>query len=263
MKKTFMILAVMAVLLSSVFSQSKPSEPQKGYEYLVYSFGKTYFDDVSPDDRYYHFLYSADKGKNLNEKLNQLGRLGWELIDVLGTIGGDQQVVFMRPIGLLTEEAETELVTQIASEEQDKLIKSLTKENPDPAIPLVETDQRDWDIEYSKNNDLFMAEVTRIAEYIRTCKGVTEAVSNENVYSPAIAIKWDLSEQLLKGNEYSLSKTKEYAAVFFKEVKKQVQFDKFVYYGHTVTLNLTVTYTYEGNTYEVYSEEYKIERNYR
>lgn len=266
MKKRITIVIVFLVINSLIFGQTKGNST-KQYEYLVYSFGKTYFDSITSNSRYYSLLLKGSESSTLTENLNKLGKLGWELIDVLGTIGGDQQVVFQRPIGFLTEEQEKDLITELEKEQQEKLLNFISEQQEEDekksAIPLIETDQRDWDIEYKQKNEIFFEELKRLSEIIKTYEGVIDVKLEDIDYDPKMYIQCDFTEQLLNENEYSLSQVKNLVSLYMRRIQNDVNFDSFVFYTHRVKTYFYVNLTYKGTSYEVYNEEDKIERSYK
>lgn len=68
------------------------------WEYLVVSYGKTLFG--SPEKtlayRSIGLVATAQEATEIQRSLDVLGRFGWEVITIVGTIGGDQQIVFKR-----------------------------------------------------------------------------------------------------------------------------------------------------------------------
>lgn len=80
----------------------------KQFEYLVVSFGKTLF--TNPDDNpetkavglskllsYSKAgVVSAKEALVTQNQMDTLGKFGWELVDIVGIIGGDQEMVFRR-----------------------------------------------------------------------------------------------------------------------------------------------------------------------
>ncbi len=94
----------------SVQAQTKPvSSPvvQQGgsgsitieqqWEYIVVSFGKTLFGSPQKTLAYRSIgLLAGQEAPELENSLDILGRFGWEMVTIVGSIGGDQQVVLKR-----------------------------------------------------------------------------------------------------------------------------------------------------------------------
>lgn len=263
MKKIILILSLL-ICTSSLFCQTK-TEKSKQYEYLVYSFGKTYFDSIDNTDPYFFILTKADVGSGLNEKLNILGRLGWELVDVVGAIGGDQEVIFIREKGVITPEKENELIEAIRKEQSDAreaYLNQMEKERK-PDTPLIETDSRDWDIEYEKMKKTLESEILRVSDFVKTLDGVLEVKYNDYIYIPKLTIKCDYSKTLLRGKEYSLQEVKDATTKLYYQIRNEFDFDKFTYSFNSLDLDITICLSYEGKTYDIHNASYTIEKSYK
>jgi hypothetical protein len=110
------------------------------WEYLIVSYGKTSFVSVSESvadgsskltafKEFSELLYGSE-AISTQEKLDILGRLDWELVSVVGAIGGDQQFVLKRPRNV--NRAEIELL--VASELKETL--EAEKKTKDKAAEL-------------------------------------------------------------------------------------------------------------------------------
>jgi len=110
------------------------------WEYLIVSYGKTSFLSVSESvadgsskltafKEFSELLYGSE-AISTQEKLDILGRLDWELVSVVGAIGGDQQFVLKRPRNV--NRAEIELL--VASELKETL--EAEKKTKDKAAEL-------------------------------------------------------------------------------------------------------------------------------
>ncbi len=268
MRKFLITLFSLLLICTTTFAQTNETTVYDKYEYLVITFGKTYFNTQSSDSKYYMLFPSGQVGSTLNENLNILGNLGWELVDIVGVISGDQQLLLKRKIGLISEEKEDELIKQLAEERLEKRLQSLEAsiakdEEKQSENPLIETDNRDWSIEYETKNKKFTDEAARLADVLKTYTGVTEAIYNNNLYNSKIDIKCDFSDSLLKGNEYSLSDIKNEVYNLYSKCKYEVDFSTFVYTMHTIELDFTVFLTYEGTSYQVYTEEITLQQSYK
>lgn len=107
--RNFMVLAGLAITGMSAGAQQKitpsPAVTQTQYsavdtqwEYLVVTYGKTVFG--SPEKtlayRSVGLVATAQEANEIQRSLDVLGRFGWEIITIVGAIGGDQQIVFKR-----------------------------------------------------------------------------------------------------------------------------------------------------------------------
>ncbi|MFC2099430.1 hypothetical protein ACFLSF_01175 [Candidatus Bipolaricaulota bacterium] len=80
-------LTLLALLLTASFSLPGPGQE---WEYLVVSPGKVRFAD-SPE-------YACRAAQSTMAVLDDIGADGWELVTVVGQIGGDQEFIFKRPV---------------------------------------------------------------------------------------------------------------------------------------------------------------------
>lgn len=70
---------------------------EQQWEYVVVSYGKTLFASPQKTLAYRSIgLVSGQEAPDLENSLDILGRFGWEVITIVGSIGGDQQVVLKR-----------------------------------------------------------------------------------------------------------------------------------------------------------------------
>lgn len=87
-----------------VAQRATPDKDQ--WEYLVVTFGKTSFINIEESIKvgssklvaFQEFvtLLNGHEGIDLQSKLDLLGRFGWELVDSIGAIGGDQELLLKR-----------------------------------------------------------------------------------------------------------------------------------------------------------------------
>lgn len=68
------------------------------WEYLIVSYGKTLFGDPEKTLAYRSIglAATAQEANEIQRSLDVLGRFGWEVVTIVGTIGGDQQMVMKR-----------------------------------------------------------------------------------------------------------------------------------------------------------------------
>ncbi len=101
------ICAVAVVLLTATMpsiAQNKPATPptpslgiDQQWEYIVVSYGKTLFGSPQKTLAYRAVgLQAGQEAPDLENSLDILGRFGWEVVTIVGSIGGDQQVVLKR-----------------------------------------------------------------------------------------------------------------------------------------------------------------------
>ena len=161
MKKVIVLLVVLVPLIFGgyFYWQKKSNEPVDDYkpsvtfnsresqwEFLIVSFGKTYFSAPieEPGLKVEGFskligysrlgIGSAHEAIVLQQKMDILGKLGWEIVGVLGAIGGDQQMLFKRPYDINRSAKESKWIKEegeriIALKKQDVTVhNSLEKE---------------------------------------------------------------------------------------------------------------------------------------
>lgn len=113
-KKRFIIavlsIVFVALAVAFTFSFSAANNPaSQKWEYLVVSPGKVYWcgeyfilNDCPPDtakaDVSEATGFKGGEAVELEQLLDRVGQQGWELVDIVGQIGGDQEFVFKRPI---------------------------------------------------------------------------------------------------------------------------------------------------------------------
>jgi hypothetical protein len=111
----------------------KATNKENQWEYLVVTFGGTTFSGIEENIKkgssklvaFQEFanLLSGHESIDLQLKLDLLGRFGWELVDTIGAIGGDQQLLMKRERIENRMEIEQEAIkklTVILSEESTK-----------------------------------------------------------------------------------------------------------------------------------------------
>ena len=125
--------------LSKVESHLNTLTGNEQWEYLIVSYGKTSFSSVPESVKngsskltafreFSHLLYGSE-ALSTQEKLDILGRLDWELVSVVGAIGGDQQFVFKRPRNVNRAEIELEVASELkATLEAEKELKDKAAE---------------------------------------------------------------------------------------------------------------------------------------
>lgn len=222
------------------------------WEYLVISFGKTYFSsptDIAAKQTGQSKLMIfgplggvvAQEALDTQEQVDTLGRYGWELIGVLGTIGGDQQWVFKRPFDpdrAAKEAAQVKKEGADLAAARDKAAREAANKpvTPPPAPPteLVELDSQEA---RAKQAQLNQALNSRFRSALQLPGWPTARVEDGLMARPdgtpynysSITVYLDLTQRALSGNTYRASAVKalieEYTAALktqgrFTEVKK-------------------------------------------
>jgi hypothetical protein len=147
MKKLFLnfaLVTIIAVTGNQVQAQTKVVIPQgvqqsgsglivvdQQWEYIVVSYGKTLFATPQKTLAYRAIgLVAGQEAIDLENSLDILGRFGWEMVTIVGSIGGDQQVVLKRKYNRNLSKNESSAILK----GKDLYIKDL--------IDIMERDQR-------------------------------------------------------------------------------------------------------------------------
>lgn len=231
MKKKIYLGFLSLFFCSIVSAQAKPlSEAQLEvikWEYLVVCFGKTYFDFPNKLNIYFTLSESGgDEGIKLQNKLDVLGKYGWELVSIVGTIGGDQQFVLKRKISsanakldeialeesLKRKKLESE---QWAKERQEK--EALEKASLQKRA-LLDLDK--WEIKEEGDKENAEAEA-----YIRltfdeiNASNIIRKDFEDYLFRYDINIEYDLTESHLSNtNEYRKSLVQRYLSQRLEEI---------------------------------------------
>ena len=253
------------LLLASANAQTKPAgTPAQAaapaakvtndgqWEYLVISFGKTYFSsptDIAAKQTGQSKLMIfgplggvvAQEALDTQEQVDTLGRYGWELIGVLGAIGGDQQWVFKRPFDpdrAAKEAAQVKKEGADLAAARDKAAREAANKpvTPPPAPPteLVDLDSQEARAKQAQLDQTLSNRFRNALQLpgwptARFEDGLTaQADGTPSSYS-SITVYLDVTQRALSGNTYRASAVKalveEYATALkaqgrFTEVKK-------------------------------------------
>ena len=233
----------LALLSASMFSQTPRSSPPatrpssvsrsnvKPWEYLVVSFGKTYFSDPNAEPEaktaglskllsYSKIgVLSATEGLLVEKQMDTLGKFGWELIGIVGAIGGDQQMVFRRAYD--SEQSKLEAI--LIGEEGERLL-ALQREVATQAsqAEFIDLDAAEFAAATNENRQREEARLRPAVENLKIYQVVevkimsTASTPTDSRVNAQVLI--DGSNKLLKeGNKYRTSEAealaKEVAAV--------------------------------------------------
>ena len=264
MKKVIVFLVVLAPLIFGgyFYWQKKSKEPIDDYkpsvtfnskesqwEFLIVSFGKTYFsapkeepglkvEGVSKLIGYSGLgLDSAQEAVGTQQKMDLLGKLGWELVGVIGAIGGDQQMLFKRPYDTNRSAKEKKWIEEegerlIAMKKQDvKAHDSLEKERAlfrmltekiasIKAGQLVDLDElehasaqltafNETEKTRRKEEARLQVAIDKLTDYSISDVKIVSTAKNPTDSKLTASITVDLTSQLLKdGNKYRLSEAR-------------------------------------------------------
>jgi len=142
------VTSAWAAPVAATDAQVSPKSPQ--WEYLVVSGGKTYFSSTlmqSAEGESKAILAAGStftsEAVAVEAQMDSLGRRGWELVAVVGSIGGDQELVFKRPYVKAVVEAEV-AERRAQAEKWAALLKGAGKLTPsEPGAQIVDLDERE------------------------------------------------------------------------------------------------------------------------
>lgn len=107
---------LLALVLLLVVALTASAQAKNQWEYLIVTGGKVTFsgfDYTQPDQdalkvaRYGEAsLYLFQEAVSIESQLDTFGKAGWELVSVVGMIGGDQEMIFKRALSSPTTAAE-------------------------------------------------------------------------------------------------------------------------------------------------------------
>jgi hypothetical protein len=192
-----------------------PSNIDDQWEYLVISYGKNTFSSAEKTLAYrpVGLVAKAMEATEIQQNLDVLGRFGWEVVTIVGTIGGDQQILLKRRYN--KDRASNEALAILRGRElnlkdlvgilerarkirdQPKLIELDEKEEEDRRIEFVELNKRKVDalIKLNGFNNLQSVSVNTSLgiEYleIEMSFDVTEThLKNQNTYRRSEVAEW-------------------------------------------------------------------------
>lgn len=188
------LLALLLPLLLALTPNALAQEQTGEWEYLVVSYGTTYFDNPLPDSDADGATYSkvqlfSDIGVTipneaiaLQRNVDVLGMFGWEMVTVVGSIGGDQQIVFKRPYDAERSAEEAERIKA----EREELIAAYnaTNEATEDDEPTEETPQL-VDVDAVERAQATEARNERDANTVR---GIIEATAASGFPLPALDV---------------------------------------------------------------------------
>lgn len=216
------------------------------WEYLVISFGKTYFSspvdiDAKRDGRSKLMIFGpvggvvAQEALDTQAQVDTLGRYGWELVGVLGAIGGDQQWVFKRrydPARAVQEEAQIRKEGAELAAARDKAAKeAAAKPVVPPPTELVDLDNQEA---RAKQAQLDQALRSRFTEALRLPGwsfaeiNVSKLVASSDGTPSSISdvrVTLDVTQRVLSGNTYRRSTVQTIIDEYINSLKTQGRFN--------------------------------------
>lgn len=222
------LLVTTALVLPSAGAQTTPGAPvtpvvkvstDGQWEYLVLSFGKTYFSspaDIAAKQSGQSKLMIfgplggvvASEALDVQDQVDTLGRYGWELITVLGAIGGDQEWVFKRrfdPARAAGEAAQIRKEGDALAAAREQAAKDAAAKPVTPPTVLVDLDAQELSASRAAADQALREQVTGL---LRVADWPTVRLDAAGLTAPPkgkVTVMLDVTERALTGNTYRLS----------------------------------------------------------
>jgi len=186
------------------------------------SFGKTNFDFPEKSNKYI-YLYDdiGQEGKTLQKNLDTLGQYGWELISIVGTIGGDQQLVLKRKFDPSLVKRDDEAIKKknekIKYDMEEKNKKDIEEKlKLETALKqkkvLVNMDEVDQQTELEHIDETVKQYIQKIVDDYQGDNILSKNIK-DNILEYDICIEYDLTDSHLSNiNEYRQSLVDNYLA---------------------------------------------------
>lgn len=257
MKTRVLILALSTLLAVEAAAQSgkpatqAPAAPATSsikvsndgqWEYLVISFGKTYYSsptDIAAKQAGESKLMIfgplggviASEAVDVQRQVDALGRYGWELIGVLGSIGGDQQWVFKRPFDparAATEAAQIKKEGDALAAARDKAAKEAAAKPP--TTELVDLDAQEAAAKQARLNEALRDRIATALQLagIPIAKITTSGLSARDDGTPTslyneVTVHLD-AQRALSGNTYRRSTVQSMIDEYMTALRTQGRF---------------------------------------
>jgi len=263
---------------------------EKKWEYLVVTFGETKYSSIESniiqgDSKLVIFQEFADllaghESVELQSKLDILGRFGWEFIDSIGNIRGDQQLMFKRERNENRMEIEQKLIKKLSSilrEEGEKkaelLKKYLTfldnlkvenkpKQEPDKLIELdafekklrekFATKKAEKKIAklFSNPSDFYLKNTSLTSVNLRI--RASEKKKNDFKYSGKIELEVNATDALLfDQNKYRTSEAEKFKKQFAKSLFRKIKPLKKAESSSKIYLYININIHFNDEIYKV------------
>jgi len=223
MKKNILI-NVLLLLIVVLYAQTKtaPAVTTKydEWEYLVISYGKAYF-GVAEKTLLYQTIENGlgQEANDLQTNLDALGKFGWEVVAVVGSIGGDQEILLKRKNDVNRKKADEAYLKSI-SDQREKDWKDKQKTEKDKQLreqALIKDKKMLIDIDAKEQRENMLAKEKSVKEYVDS---ILQSIEFSNIikkeivfdgYSYVINIQLNLTKDyLINDNEYRKSDVDNY-----------------------------------------------------
>ncbi|MCW3052342.1 MAG: hypothetical protein JWN14_1512 [Chthonomonadales bacterium] len=222
MKTLFPVLAFLSIcLMTPAQAQNKApiaSAPLPGvkWEYLVVSFGKTLYSDPvsSPELKeaglskllFYSQagIITAQEAITTQRSLDTLGKFGWELTSVVGSIGGDQQMMFKRPFESDRARKEAEMIK--AEGEMIAQARRKREQEKTPSVDeLVDLDAKERQQKIDKEAEILRTDLQTYKDIPIKDIQINASETYDEKFRATIEVTVDGTASLIKGNTYRAS----------------------------------------------------------
>lgn len=272
----FCLLVACSVLGQPARTAAPSVKPGEQWEYLIISMGKVYFADPMTDSetktsglsKLVSFskagIIIANEAITTQSSIDTLGKFGWELVGVVGQIGGDQEMIFKRQYSAERSKQEAELVKaegdrlRAAIEDEKKKAVAATPQNVLIDMDEVERIQAREAFRKNEEERLRMA-IDSVSQYSPIITSVFSAASSPQDSSVAATVSIDGTNSLITdGNKYRSSQAKQMAkaaAVAYFEAARLKQHysssytterNPLAYMGGSVKIAVTVVVNFSG-----------------
>lgn len=254
MKKRLLVILILVFASQLIFSGSTSQ-----WEYMVVSFGKANFSQLKSKTMAYweNGISKNAYGDSIYEKdLDILGQNGWEVVSILGAIGGDQQVMLKRPFDSKRTATEKRIIDTNSKLVIDGFLDVLLaaeEKNKETKPELINLDA------YEKQQALMKAR--KEAEAVSTQYLNSMSVKPSNIKyvwdskeeKLSITVDYDVTKQCLIGvNQYRSSKVKEHLLNFLSFTKFPLSKDQLSSISVDAYINYTDDLFYVGHLYFYY-----------
>lgn len=266
----FLSVSLSLIAFAQNKSQSTPVSPSIAtnqdiqWEYLVVSYGKTLFG--SPEKtlayRSIGLAVTAQEANEIQQSLDILGRFGWEVITIVGSIGGDQQIVMKRRYDknrvanegiAILRGRELYLKDLIDILERGRKI----REESEAANAAARNQPKLIDLDAKEREDKrlkFTAELaTAVKSALADVPGVKDPVTSARVIDSdgkykLVDVKVDLTDLMLKdGNSYRASEVRNWLnSVLLASLKRSLNTS-----GGSIDITASATITFNGKSEKV------------
>lgn len=248
-------------------------DPAGQWEYLVISFGKTLFTNIletgvsgASKAPFYSPLgiTPGSEAVETQTQMDTLGKFGWELVDIVGAIGGEQQMVFKRKYDPERSLREADQIARQAKALADARSKRAKQTATGSELQLpVNLDEKDADKreeEFTESTLTKLKTATeavmkeRTGELLVQADGtatITRTLFEESLSFGRIefSVIVDATESLLNDSSYRGSQARDLANKLATSIGRKAFKDDFDVRYATVSITVTVVAQHQGKRF--------------